>query len=193
MTDRYLIVGLGNPGRKYSGNRHNTGFMTIDRAAERHGIRFGKLQSKAAVASGQMVGRDVLLAKPQSYMNNSGQPVRSLVDFYKIPVDRLIVVYDDLDLPSGTVRLRPEGGSGGQNGMKDIIQHLGTREFARLRMGIGRPQGRMDPVDYVLQNFGKDEWEVMQIAFDTAVDALETWLTDGIQLAMSRYNGPVES
>ena len=193
MTDRYLIVGLGNPGSKYSGNRHNTGFMTIDHAAKRHSIRFGKLQSKAAVATGQMVGRNVLLAKPQSYMNNSGQPVRSLVDFYKIPVERLIVVYDDLDLPSGTVRLRPEGGSGGQNGMKDIIQHLGTREFARLRMGIGRPQGRMDPVDYVLQNFGKDEWEVMQIALDTAVDALETWLTDGIQLAMSRYNGPVES
>lgn len=193
MTDRYLIVGLGNPGRKYSRNRHNTGFMTIDRAAERHGIRFGKLQSKAAVATGRMAGRNVLLAKPQGYMNNSGQPVRSLVDFYKIPVDRLIVVYDDLDLPSGTVRLRPEGGSGGQNGMRDVIQHLGTREFARLRMGIGRPPGRMDPVDYVLQDFSKDEWEVMQVALDTAVDALETWLADGIQLAMSRYNGPVGS
>jgi PTH1 family peptidyl-tRNA hydrolase len=193
MTDRYLIIGLGNPGRKYNRNRHNTGFMTIDRAAERHGIRFSKLQSKAAVATGQMAGRNVLLAKPQSYMNNSGQPVRSLADFYKIPVDRLIVVYDDLDLPTGTVRLRPEGGSGGQNGMKDIIQHLGTREFARLRMGIGRPPGRMDPVDYVLQDFSKDEWEVMQVALDTAVDALETWLADGIQLAMSRYNGPVES
>jgi len=192
MTDRYLIVGLGNPDRKFKKNRHNTGFMTVDRAAERHGLGFGKLQSKAALATGQIAGKNALLAKPQSYMNNSGQPVRSLVDFYKIPLDWLIVVYDDLDLPTGTVRLRPEGGSGGQNGMKDIIQHLGSQQFARLRMGIGRPAGRMDPVDYVLQDFGKDEWEIMRIALDTAVDALEMWLTDGIQLAMSRYNGPVE-
>ena len=193
MTDWYLIVGLGNPDRKYKKNRHNTGFMVADRAADRHGLSFGKLQSKAALASGRMIEKSLLIAKPQSYMNNSGQPVRSLVDFYKIPLERLIVVYDDLDLPTGTVRLRPEGGAGGQNGMKDIIQHLGTQQFARLRMGIGRPAGRMDPVDYVLQDFGKDEWEVMQIALDSAVDALETWLADGIQLAMSRFNGPVEA
>jgi PTH1 family peptidyl-tRNA hydrolase len=192
MTDRYLIVGLGNPGRRFKKNRHNIGFMVVEHLAERHGLRFSTLQSKAAIASGRIGPLSALLAKPQNYMNLSGQPVRSLVDFYKIPLERVIVAFDDLDLPPGTVRLRPEGGSGGQNGMKDIIRHLGTQEFARLRMGIGRPTGRMQPADYVLQDFGKNELDLIQTAIDTAADAIETWLADGIQLAMSRFNGPVE-
>jgi PTH1 family peptidyl-tRNA hydrolase len=135
-------------------------------------------------------GKKVILAKPQTYMNRSGSPVSSLLRFYKIELDHLLVIFDDLDLPVGTVRLRPEGGSGGQNGMKDIIQRLGTKGFARLRIGIGRPRGRMDPVDYVLQDFSEAQMELVREVYDRAADAVETWLAEGIILAMSRHNAP---
>ncbi|HLV43343.1 MAG TPA: aminoacyl-tRNA hydrolase [Aggregatilineales bacterium] len=191
MSQKYLIVGLGNPGREYANNRHNVGFHVVDHLAARHGIAFTRMQDGAAVASGHIAGRSVVLAKPQKYMNLSGGPVGALARFYKIPNEQLIVVFDDLDLPPGTIRLRPAGGPGGQKGMKDIIRRLGE-EFPRLRVGIGRPPGRMDAAAYVLQDFGADELPVIREAVDRAADALETWLRDGLDLAMSRFNGPPE-
>ena len=132
-TQTYLIVGLGNPGRKYKHNRHNIGFMLVDRLAERLGVTFSRLQHKALVTDARYQGKKIILAKPQTYMNNSGQAVRALVRFYKIPLENLLIVYDDVDLPFGSHRLRASGGSAGQKGMQSIIQHLGTKEFYRLR------------------------------------------------------------
>jgi PTH1 family peptidyl-tRNA hydrolase len=191
MSERYLIVGLGNPGRKYKRNRHNVGFQVIDHLAKRHGLRFGRRQSDAFVTGGQIAGRAVILAKPLSYMNKSGGPVAALRRFYKIDPARLLVIFDDLDLPVGTLRLRPSGGSSGQKGMKSIVERLGSQEFPRLRVGIGRPPGRMDPAAYVLQNFGKEQLATVEETYERAADAIETWLRDGVELAMSRHNGPV--
>src|SRR5438067_1919000 len=139
MTDRYLIVGLGNPGREYKKNRHNVGFQILDHFAARHRLEFTRQQSNAFIASGTAGGASVILAKPQTMMNRSGSSVAPLQKFYKIPLENLIVIFDDLDLPIGTIRVKPEGGAGGQNGMKDIIARLGTKEFPRMRVGIGRP------------------------------------------------------
>jgi PTH1 family peptidyl-tRNA hydrolase len=140
-----LIVGLGNPGSEYSDNRHNVGFMAADRWARAHALLFSKIQQRAIVAIGRSGERRVIIAKPQTYMNDSGRAVGALLRFYKIPVERLLVIFDDLDLPFGVIRLRADGGAGGHNGMRSIIQHLGGNQFARLRIGIGRPLGRMDP------------------------------------------------
>jgi PTH1 family peptidyl-tRNA hydrolase len=192
MIDKYLIVGLGNPGREYVSNRHNVGFQVVDHLAARHGLAFRKLQSKAFVTSGKIAGRSVILAKPQSYMNLSGGPVASLQRFYKVTLDHLLVICDDIDLPVGTLRLRPFGGSGGQNGMKSIIERLGSEVFPRLRIGIGRPPGRMDPAAYVLQDFDRVQLTVIDAAYGRAADAVEAWLIDGIELAMSRFNGPAD-
>ncbi len=189
-TDRFLIVGLGNPGREHRNNRHNVGFQVIDHLAARHGLEFKRQRSKALIATGNIAGRSVILAKPQSYMNRSGGPVASLVRFYKVEMAHLLVIFDDLDLPVGTIRLRSEGGSSGQNGMKDIIQRLGTEGFPRLRIGIGHPRGRMDPADYVLQDFSEAQLGILRETYDRAVDAIETWLAEGIILAMSRHNAP---
>jgi peptidyl-tRNA hydrolase, PTH1 family len=192
MTDWYLIVGLGNPGKKYEATRHNVGFRTVEELARRYGLTFGKTERKAQVASGVIRGKKVILAKPQTFMNVSGEAVRALVDFYKVPLERLVVVHDDLDIPFGTLRLRASGSAGGQNGMKSIIQHLGTQNFARVRYGIGRPPGRMNPADYVLTGFTGDDQITARLIVDRAADAVETWLTDGIDLAMTRYNGSVD-
>lgn len=192
MTDKFLIVGLGNPGREYADNRHNVGFQTVEHLAERHSLSFSRMQEGALVASGRAAGEPVIIAKPQKYMNRSGGPVGSLVRFYKIPLEQILVVYDDLDLPVGTIRLRPSGGAGGQKGMKSIIERLGSQDFARLRIGIGRPPGRMDPAAYVLQDFGEEQLTVIRETYDRAADAIEVWLREGIEQAMSRYNGPPE-
>ncbi|MGB0383747.1 MAG: aminoacyl-tRNA hydrolase [Ardenticatenaceae bacterium] len=184
----YLIVGLGNPGKKYANHRHNIGFQIIDLLAERHSLSFDKKEKNARVAKGMIGTHKVMLAKPQTYMNDSGRAVRALVNFYKIPLTKLIIVVDDLDLSFGKMRLRPKGGSGGQNGMKSIIRELGSQEFARMRVGIGRPPGRMDPGAYVLQNFSKQQETEMAILRQEAADALELWLAEGINRAMNRYN-----
>ncbi len=190
MGDKFLIVGLGNPGREYAANRHNVGFHAVDHLAARHNLSFSRMQDGAMTVSGRIAGQSVILAKPQQYMNRSGTAVGALSKFYKIPPENVLVIFDDLDLPTGTVRLRPSGGSGGQNGMKHIIQRLGTQDFPRVRIGIGRPPGRMQPADYVLQDFGADEKILIAEALDRAADAVETWLRDGVELAMSRHNGP---
>jgi peptidyl-tRNA hydrolase, PTH1 family len=192
MSERTLIVGLGNPGREYKKNRHNVGFQTVDHFAARHGLEFTRQQSNAVIASGNIGGQAVTLAKPMTFMNRSGGPVSALMRFYKIEPEQLLVIVDDLDLPIGTVRLKPEGGSGGQNGMKDIIARLSTQNFARMRIGIGRPPGRMDSAAYVLQDFSADQQSIIDITYQRANDAIETWLREGIVLAMSRHNAPAE-
>lgn len=187
---KYLLVGLGNPGRKYQRNRHNIGFMLVDRLAERYAVAVGRVEQRAIVGHGQAAGQPIILAKPQTYMNLSGDAVGPLANYYRIPPENTLVIYDDLDLPLGTLRLRERGGAGGHNGMRSIIYHLGE-EFPRLRLGIGRPPGRMDPAAYVLQDFSADEWLVVQELLDEAATAVETFLQEGIVLAMSRHNGPV--
>ncbi len=191
--DTYLLIGLGNPGREYRNSRHNVGFMLIDRIAVRLNARGMKLQSKALVMSGMYEERKIILAKPQTYMNLSGQSVQGLLHFYKIPFENLIVAHDDLDLPFGTIRIRPGGGPGGQRGMASTIEQLGTKDFPRLRIGIGRPPGRMDPKDYVLQNFSKEEQKLLSDILDRAADAALTFVMNGLNKAMNQFNGMVDS
>jgi len=191
ITDgKVLIAGLGNPGRKYQKNRHNVGFMAVERLGDAHGISLGRVEQRAVVGSGHLAGRSVILAKPQLYMNKSGDAIGPLVNYYRIDPGDVLVIYDDLDLPLGTLRLREEGGAGGHNGMKSIIQQLGNG-FPRLRLGIGRPPGRMPPAAYVLQDFGDEEWPIVEQVLDRAVDAVDVFLRDGVELAMSRFNGSV--
>jgi PTH1 family peptidyl-tRNA hydrolase len=190
MNEKYLIIGLGNPDRQYLNTRHNIGFSVVDHFARQHGLSFSRVQHQAHVTGGNIAGRSVVLAKPQSYMNLSGGPTSALAKFYKVTPDHLLVVADDLDLPVGTLRLRPSGSSGGQNGLKHIIERLGTEDFPRLRIGIGRPTGRVDQIAYVLQNFTAKQAPIIQLALNRASEAIETWLRDGITLAMSRHNGP---
>ena len=185
----YLIVGLGNPGAQYRGNRHNVGFMVVDRLAKRLGISFSRLENRALVTKADYEGKRLVLAKPQTFMNLSGQPVGSLVRFYKIPHEQLLVVYDDVDLPLETLRLRPGGGSAGQKGMGSIIERLGTQDFPRLRVGIDSPPGRMDAAAYVLQDFLVAEQPTVEIMLERAVDAILLFVKDGLDAAMNRYNG----
>ena len=187
-----LIVGLGNPGREYASNRHNVGFQIADRYAAAHGLTFSKIQSKAIIASGRVDAIRVILAKPQTFMNDSGRAVGALVNFYKIAQQRLLVIFDDLDLPYGSVRFRSEGGAGGHNGMRSIIQHLGSNQFPRLRIGIGRPPGRMDPAAFVLQDFGRDEQAELDSLSDRAVKAIDTFISSGITTAMNQFNSAGE-
>ncbi len=185
--DRYLIVGLGNPGRKYQHNRHNIGFMAVDKLARQFGILFNTTKNKALIGDGRIHNAAVTLVKPQTYMNISGNAVGPLAAFYKILPERVLVIFDELDLPFGTIRLREKGSAGGHNGMKSIINHLG-QEFPRVRLGIGRPPGQMDPAAWVLRDFDRDEQPLLVEVLDEAVKAVETFLADGIQLAMSRHN-----
>lgn len=184
----YLVVGLGNPGREFRANRHNVGFMAADRLAERLGTSFSRLESKALVAKADFDGYRLILAKPQTYMNLSGQAVAALVKFYKIPLENLIVVYDDVDLPFGILRLRPGGGSGGHKGMASIIERLGTQDFPRLRIGVDRPPGRMEAADYVLQDFNPNQVESLPFILDRAVEALLFYVSQGLTTAMNKYN-----
>lgn len=184
----YLIVGLGNPGARYVRNRHNVGSRCLRRLAAAHGLEFGRQKERARIALGTIAGRRVVLALPQTYMNESGRSVAPLARFYHVASERLLVVYDDLDLPVGAVRLRPEGGDGGHKGMRSVIQHLGSQAFPRLRIGIGRPPGHTDPADYVLQDFSAEEERAIEEALARAVAAIEVWLTEGIEEAMARFN-----
>jgi len=183
-----LIVGLGNPGREYAGNRHNVGFMTADRWAAAHAIAFNKIQHHAIIAMGRNGQRRIIVAKPQTYMNESGRAVGALLRFYKIPVEQLLVIFDDLDLPFGAIRLRADGGAGGHNGMRSIIQQMGGSQFARLRIGIGRPPGRMDPAAFVLQDFTREEAAELGALLDRAGQAIDAFLTAGITAAMNQFN-----
>jgi PTH1 family peptidyl-tRNA hydrolase len=192
MTENtFLFLGLGNPGREYRDNRHNAGFMVIDRLAIRLDARGMKLQSKALVTSTFFQDKKILLAKPQTYMNLSGHSVQGLANFYKLPLENLLVIYDDLDLPFGTIRIRPGGGPGGQKGVASAIESLGTKDFARLRIGIGRPSGKMDAADYVLQDFTRDEMKSLSEILDRASDSALSFIVDGLDKAMNKYNGEI--
>ncbi len=185
---KFLIIGLGNTGRQYVDNRHNVGFMLVSRLAERLGVTFSRMESNALVTKGDYKGRRIILAKPQTYMNLSGQPVNSLVNFYKFPLENLLIIYDDVDLPLEALRLRPGGGSSGHKGMKSIIERLGTQDFPRMRLGIGRPPGRKGAANYVLKNFSKDETEFLPEILERSVNAVLTFVTEGLETAMNQYN-----
>jgi PTH1 family peptidyl-tRNA hydrolase len=182
-----LIVGLGNPGRKYAHNRHNVGFQCLDRLAQAHGLSFTQRRAKASLALGKIADVRVVLARPLTYMNHSGQAVRPLVSFYKLSIEDILVIHDDLDLPLGTTRLRPEGGSGGHKGMRSIIEALGSQAFPRLRVGIGRPPGN-DAVSYVLSDFTADEQITLESVYERVVAAVELFLRESIEAAMNAYN-----
>ena len=184
----FLIVGLGNPGKEYRETRHNIGFMTVDRIAERLGITFTRTQSKALITDGRYQGQRIYLAKPQTFMNASGQAVGALLKFYKIPYANLLIAYDDVDLPFETIRMKPSGGSAGHRGMKNIIQQIGTQNFPRLRLGVGRSYGPKQAADYVLKPFTKEEYEFLNVYIDRAAEAALVYTTEGIDQAMSVYN-----
>ncbi len=190
---KFLIVGLGNPGREYAFNRHNVGFMAVDRLAKKHGTAFTRRQGKALITSINVEAHSVVLAKPQTYMNLSGDAVASLVRFYDLPLEQIMVCYDDLDLPVGAIRLRPQGGSAGQNGVQSIIEQLGTQNFPRLRLGIGRPPGRMLAAAYVLHDFDKFDGEVMDMTLNKAVEAIEVFVVEGLNAAMNKFNGTADN
>jgi PTH1 family peptidyl-tRNA hydrolase len=180
-----LIVGLGNPGPRYAQNRHNVGYKCLERIAQHYDMTAGKVMFKAYVARGQIGGHKVVLARPLTFMNLSGLAVRPLLRWYHLALDDLLVIYDDLDLPLGSIRLRRKGGSGGHKGMRSIIQALGSQAFPRLRIGIGRPV-RGEPEDYVLSDFAADQWVVMESAFDQAIAAVASFVTQGIVGAMNK-------
>lgn len=190
MSDTWIVMGLGNPGDRYATTRHNVGQMVVDELARRAGTPFTKHRSRTTVATarigtlpGGAPGPKVILAKSQGYMNESGAPLKALMRAEGTDVEHLLVVHDELDLPLSTLRLKIGGGEGGHNGLKSISAHLGTKDYARLRMGIGRPPGTQDPADYVLQPFGKKDAVEMAIVVQEAADAVEAVLVDGFAKA----------
>ena len=187
--DRFLVVGLGNPGPRYAGTRHNAGFLVADLLAARVGGRFKAHKGRADVVEGRLATVPVVVAKPRSYMNESGGPVVSVARFYKIPLERLVIVHDDLDLPFGSLRLKRGGGDGGHNGLRSATAALGSTEYLRLRFGIGRPPGRQDPAEFVLRDFSATERKDLGFHVDRAADAVEALLSDGLEAAQNTYNG----
>jgi peptidyl-tRNA hydrolase, PTH1 family len=186
----WLLVGLGNPGARYEGTRHNIGFDCLETLAGRHLLDFRSKRANAQLAEGQIGGERVALAKPQTFMNLSGQAVTRLVSWYKIdPVRELLVVYDDMDLPFSKIRLRERGSAGTHNGMRSIIGQLGNQNFARLRVGVGAPPPGWDAANYVLSRFNKEESAELSDLRNTVADALEMVVRDGLATAMNRYNG----
>lgn len=186
-TNIKLIVGLGNPGLRYARNRHNVGFMIVERFAHAHHLSFARKRFNAEIAEGEIAGERVMIAKPQAFMNLSGESVGKLFGFYKIAPHDLLVVYDDLDLPLGKLRLRSKGSAGGHHGMESIIARIGASAFPRLRVGIGRPNPDAD-VDHVLGNFESADRALMDETFARAAEAIEVWVREGINAAMNKYN-----
>lgn len=189
----YIIVGLGNPGSRYAHTRHNVGFDTIDILADRYGIAVDNKKFKALWGKGVIEGQRVVLAKPQTYMNLSGESVRQLIDFYKIDeTEELIVIYDDISLEPGQLRIRGKGSAGGHNGIKSIIAHLGGQDFKRIKVGVGEKPPGFDLADYVLSRFSKTERECVEEALRRAAQAAAAIMTDGMDAAMNQYNKKVE-
>jgi len=194
MTDDapWLVVGLGNPGREYAGNRHNVGFMVADLLASRVGAKFGRhKRAVAEVAEGRLGfgGPKLILAKPLTYMNLAGAPVAALSQFFKVPVENVIAVHDELDVPYGQVRAKRGGGEGGHNGLRSMSRSLGSKEYARVRFGIGRPPGRQDPADYVLSDFSGAERKELDFLVDRAADVVEAVVLEGVEWAQNKYHG----
>ncbi len=182
-----LIAGLGNPGARYARSRHNIGFMIADRFAQSHEMKFLRRRFNAEVAEGEVAAKRVMVTKPLTFMNSSGDAVAKFFSFYKVAPQDLLVIYDDLDLPLGKLRLRPRGSAGGHHGMESIIARIGTTDFPRLRVGIGRPNPDAD-VDHVLGEFDEDEFRVMNETLERGVQAIDVWLADGLAPAMNKYN-----
>ena len=188
----HLIVGLGNPTKQYEGTRHNVGFETIDRIAAENQIRVEEKKHKALYGSGYIEGEKVILAKPQTFMNLSGESVRELSDYYKIPAENIIVIYDDISLDVGQLRIRKKGSAGGHNGMKNIISHLGTEVFPRIKVGVGEKPKKYDLADYVLSRFSKEERAIMEEGYQKAVEAVEMILRGEMDEAMNKFNRKVK-
>jgi PTH1 family peptidyl-tRNA hydrolase len=192
-TERWLIAGLGNPGSGYAGNRHNCGFMVADVLAGRMGAPYKRDRSRARVATGRLAGYPATVAKPQTFMNLSGRPVAALRTFYKIPVDRIVVIHDELDIPFGAIRLKQGGGDNGHNGLRSVTAALGTRDYLRVRVGIGRPPGRMDPADFVLHDFSGAERQALPDVLERCADAVEVLMQRGLAAAQNEFHGAPES
>ncbi len=188
-----LVVGLGNPGARYRGTRHNVGFEVMDRLAARHGLGFGAWKTLAEIVEWRRPGDRVWFVKPMTFMNLSGDAVQALTGFYKVDVADLLVVCDDVNLPEGRLRARPDGSDGGNNGLRSITASLGTDAYARLRIGVGRGDERRDLVDHVLSRFDPDEQPIINSAIDRAADAVEVWITDGLAPVMNRFNRPEDT
>jgi peptidyl-tRNA hydrolase, PTH1 family len=186
--ERWLIVGLGNPGPEYARNRHNVGFLVADELAERMGGRFKRDRSRAQIATGRLAGTPVILAKPMSYMNVSGRPVGTLRAFYKVPGDRIVLIHDELDLPFADIRLKFGGGDNGHNGLRSVTNALGSRDYYRIRIGIGRPPGRMDPADFVLRDFVAAERDAVPELVGRAADAAEALIGRGLAAAHNKFH-----
>ncbi|HTR71135.1 MAG TPA: aminoacyl-tRNA hydrolase [Mycobacteriales bacterium] len=184
----WLIVGLGNPGPGYAATRHNAGFLVLDELADRVGAAFRSHKSRAEVIETHLSGHRVVLAKPKSYMNESGGPVASLRTFYKTPIEQLVVVHDEIDLEPGTLRVKLGGGDNGHNGLRSLRRSLGSGEFFRVRFGVGRPPGRQDPADFVLRPFTAAERKELPLQLDRAADATESLLSDGLAATQNRFN-----
>lgn len=184
----YLIVGLGNPGDKYTFTRHNAGFLAIDYISQKHNIEIKKLKHKAMIGEGIISGKKVVLAKPQTFMNLSGESIRELVSWYKVEQKNIIVIYDDVSMPVGSLRIREKGSAGGHNGIKSIILNLNSDEFPRFKLGINEKPSEYNLADYVLGKFTSTEQKVMFDTFEKANLAVEEFITNGIQSAMNKYN-----
>ena len=182
-----VIAGLGNPGRKYEHTRHNMGFLVLDALASRLGVKVSKIKHKALIGEGNIAGEKVLLVKPQTYMNLSGESLREVMSYYKVPIENLIVIYDDLDLEVGTLRIRKKGSAGSHNGMKSVIYQLQDDAFPRVRVGIGDDHG-VDRKDYVTGSVSKEDAEILAKTIETAADAVASMVADGVDIAMNKYN-----
>ena len=183
-----IVVGLGNPGPKYAGNRHNIGFLVADELAARVGGKFEAHKAGAEVLEGRLAGERIVLVKPRSYMNVSGGPVVGTAKFYSAPQENLVVIHDELDLPFGTVRLKLGGGENGHNGLRSITKSLGSKEYHRVRFGIGRPPGRRDPADFVLRDFSSVERKELAFEIDRCADAVEALVGRGLEAAQNAFH-----
>jgi peptidyl-tRNA hydrolase, PTH1 family len=188
MEDLFIIAGLGNPGAKYTNTWHNAGFSVIDILAKMTDIGVNKLKFKALIGEGRYKGKRIILVKPQTYMNLSGESLRDILDWYKIPLENLLVIYDDIDIPIGKIRLRKRGSSGSHNGMKSIIYNLNADDFPRLRIGIGKPPQNWDLADYVLSAIPRENWEEVFESYKNACQVVGIYLEDGIETAMNKFN-----
>lgn len=191
-NEPWMIVGLGNPGAEYAATRHNVGFMVAERLADRQGAGWSRQRkARAMTASGRvgpLPGVRTVLVEPLTFMNLSGQAVAPLATYYKVPVERIVVIHDELDLPAGTLRLKRGGGDNGHNGLRSLRGSLGSGEFLRVRVGVGRPPGRQDPADYVLRPFAKSEQDLVGVVIEQAADAVEVLITEGLPAAQNRFN-----
>ncbi len=189
MENLFIIIGLGNPGTRYDNTRHNVGFETIDLLSHRYGIKVSKLKHKALLGDGTIEGARVLLVKPQTFMNLSGESVREVLEWYKPSIKNVILVYDDIDLPLGRLRVRSKGSAGTHNGMRSVIYHVQDDTFPRIKIGVGKPPENWDLADYVLSRFGSGDRKIIDNAISSAADAVGTIIRAGVEAAMQRFNG----